>query len=81
MPWEDREGGQLVCGWQVSHLGNTDPEVSTIEDLDEGWPIHMSKKKKKKEMKLYHSDAKQEKCDFEICFKYWNTTFEKASCA
>jgi len=40
------------------------PEVGSLEDLDEGRPVHMREKKK-----LYHSDAKEEKCESEICFK------------
>jgi len=36
--------------------------VGTLEDPDESSPVHMRKKKKRR---LYHSNAKEGKCDFE----------------
>ena len=35
--------------------------MGTVEDPNEGSPVHM----KKKNMRLYHSNAKEEKCDSE----------------
>ena len=58
--------GRPTCLGDKSHAqGVMSPEVGTLEDPDEGRPVHMRKKKKK----LYHSDANEGKCDSEICFK------------
>jgi len=65
-----------LSGSQVPHLGNIVPELGTLEDPDESRPIHMGKK----EMKLYHSDPNEEKCDFEIVSSVEIQLFEKATC-
>jgi len=52
------------------------PEVGSLEDLDEGRPVHMRKKKRKK---LYHSDAKEEKCDSKIVSSVETQLFEKVT--
>jgi len=52
------------------------PEVGTLEDLDEGRPVHMKGKKKEK---LNSSDAKEGKCDSEIVSNVETQLFEKAA--
>ena len=53
--------------------------MGTLEDLDEGSPVHMRKKQKKK-MRLYHSDAKEGKCDSGTVSSVETQLFEKAAC-
>ena len=44
MSWgAEREAN--LSGWEVPRLGNIVPKVDTLEDPDEGRPIHMGKKK------------------------------------
>jgi len=49
--------------WQIPPLVIIVPEVGTLEDPDEGRPVHMTKK----EMKLYHSDAKGKMSFWNLC--------------
>jgi len=53
------------------------PEVGSLEDPNEDRLVHMRGKKKK----LYHSDAKEGKCDSEIASSIETQLFEKAACA
>ena len=57
--------GQLVEG-QVPHLGECLPSWTPLEDPDEGvWSTNGR-------VVLHYSDAKEEKCDFELCCKCRN---------
>ena len=60
--------------WQVLSLGKLVPEVGTLEDPDEGSPVHVGKKK----IKLYHFDAKEGTCDSETVLSVETLFFKKA---
>ena len=47
MPCGDQVGGQLVCETSPKPREIT-PEVGTLEDPDEGSPVHMREKQKKR---------------------------------
>jgi len=49
------------------------PDVGSLEDPYEGRLVHMRGKK------LYHSDAKEEKCDYEIVSSAETQLFEKVA--
>ena len=61
----DWRAGQIIWCDKSFTQGVMNPELVTVEDPDEGKSIHIRDKKKK----LYHFDAKEEKCNSEICFK------------
>jgi len=51
--------------------------VGSLEDPDKGRPVHMRAKKKR----LYHSNAKEGKCDSKTVKNVETLCFEKATCA
>ena len=52
-------------------------EVGSLEDPNEGRLVHMRGKKRK----LYHSDAKEGKCDSKIVSSVQTQLFDKVACA
>jgi len=53
--------------------------VGTLEDPDEGSPVHMRENNKRKEMRLYHFDVKEGKCDSETVSSLETLFFENVA--
>jgi len=47
--------------------------VASLEEPDEGRPVHMRARKRR----LYHSDAKEEKCDSETISSVEHSSLQK----